>query len=134
MFEYRKRRRELEREIAKAEEQSVERVKVEKLDMLPLGVAQDRFLRDHCKMELEILESDHLANIAGKFGLDYEFEGAWYDPKMHGVQPRSYFTVAEKAQLRRMVGNARFSWWSKWAMLLATILSLLIASLALLKR
>jgi hypothetical protein len=134
MFEYRKTRRRLKQEIEKADQRSAEQAKDGNLEVLPLALSQNRYLRDHYKMELEILESDYLRDIATqRFGLDVSLEQAIYDPKMHGVEPRAYFQREERATLRRMISKARFDWWKKWAEVLIPILSLLVAIIAILK-
>jgi hypothetical protein len=134
MFEYRKNRRRLKQEIEKADQRSAEQAKDGNLEVLPLALSQNRYLRDHYKMELEILESDYLRDIATqRFGLDVSLEQAIYDPKMHGVEPRAYFQSEERATLRRMISKARFDWWKKWAEVLIPILSLLVAIIAILK-
>lgn len=134
MFEYRKNRRRLKQEIEKADQRSAEQAKDGNLEVLPLALSQNRYVRDHYKMELEILESDYLRDTATqKFGLDVSLEQAIYDPKMNGVEPRAYFQSEERATLRRMISKARFDWWKKWAEVLIPILSLLVAIIALLK-
>ena len=55
MFEYRKNRRRLKQEIEKADQRSAEQAKDGNLEVLPLAISQNRYLRDHYKMELEIL-------------------------------------------------------------------------------
>lgn len=134
MFEYQKSRRRLKQEIAKADQRSAEQAKDGNLEVLPLAISQNRFLRDHYKIELEILESDYLRDIAiRKFGLNVSLGQTIYDPKMRGVEPRPYYQSEERATLRRMISKARFDWWKKWAELLIPVLSLLVALIALLK-
>ncbi len=133
MFEYLKARRSLKREIEEAEKEFMRLAKNESLDLLTSGVDQNRFLRDHYKMELKILESNHLLDVATrKFGLDVSLGKVVYDPKMHGVEQRTYLEEPEK--LLRMISKARFEWWKKWIELLVPILSLLIAIIVLLKK
>jgi hypothetical protein len=90
--------------------------------------------RQQIQMELEVLEAKRLIKAASKYGLDGLPTQEIYNSNLKGVRPRPYFRPQPKAQLIKMISEARFNYWKRWTELLVPILSLLIAIIALLKK
>lgn len=133
MSSYRKSRRNFERMIAEIDKRSADRVKTDKRDMIGFALNNDDFERNHLKMEIKVLEAERLHDIATKYGISSFPPHEIYDPQMKDVKPRPIFSEQSKAQLHKMISEARFNWWKKWMELLVPILALVVAILALLK-
>jgi hypothetical protein len=133
MFDYQKNRRSLEKRIVEVDKRSANRVKLDNLDLIAYGIANDRFERDHFNMELKVLEAEHLHAKASRYGITSFPTEETYAPQMKDVKPRPYFSEQSKAELHKIISEARFNYWKKRAEFAVPIITLIVAVIAILK-
>ena len=134
MFRYLKRRFSLKRRITDINEDYLKHL-TGSIHFTDLDKAGQEFLaeRNHLLLELEIIDAERLIRKASRYGVDNLPPQEIYESKQKGIKPRRYFSPQAKAQLIKMVADARYKWWKRWVDLFVPILSLLVAALAFMK-
>jgi diketogulonate reductase-like aldo/keto reductase len=85
MFTYWKSHRSLNNRIVEIDKESAGRMKSDNVDLLALAIASDRYERQHLEMELKVLESERLREIASRYGISSFPNQEMYDPRMKDV-------------------------------------------------
>lgn len=140
MFDHRRKRRALAREVAKLDEEllpKVERAKLEYKHAAPGGdfsvvVESDyKWRRQRLEIELAVLEARRLFRLAKRYGAVGTPQQEIDDPAQTGDQSRRYFKPHNQEAFERMIADARFALWKKWIDLLSPVISIVIAIIAL---
>lgn len=129
MFETWKRRRKLERELAKLYDHYAPQLKAARTED-DYREAREPFDIDAADIvsELERLKTRKIRERAIKFGIDFPpFENS--EDNWDEIPYSSSRALTEKAQtkLAHQISVARFAYWKQWAELLVPILSLLVS-------
>jgi hypothetical protein len=114
MLEYWKQHRALKRRLAKINELYVLQQSNAISDDASLKIsAQHISEKTYLEMELEVLETERLLEVAAKYGIEATPPKGMHVQIMTGAKPRYYFEGPNKAKMYRMISDARYDWWKK---------------------
>lgn len=97
MFEYRRNRKALLRQITEADKEiqaqalTLKDQRPQDVSLFGMHIAQYKTRKHDLEMELEVLEARHLLNKAKRWGVEGSAPQELYDPNYVGLEPRPYF-------------------------------------------
>ena len=124
MFDYHKERRKLLRQIAAVDKQFVPRLANEGEDTLK----DYKSKRNASWLELQVLITGKLQRDMQRFGIVETFGPGW---KLDARGEQFYLSVEALARGKKLVSEARITWWQKWIALLTPPIAILISIIAL---
>lgn len=134
MFQYRRKRRELAQQLTELDREWLPRLKDQKTGELSLPIPSNYLLaRARIEVELERLETVRLMKKAARYGIKLgPFETLWTEDERFSAEERkSYLSQNGKAEVSKMINDARYIGAKKWVDLLSPVLTVLFALLAL---
>lgn len=133
MFDDWKKRRALKRELREIDKFYESNFRAAKTleDYLPVRSVYDAETGEILR-ELSVYETRKMRQRADKWGIDLPPFDSDDDWEKHSWTGHLSLTQAATAKVNRKIGEAKLTYWERWAKILVPILSLLVAILALL--
>ena len=133
MFQYRKKRRELARQLAELDREWLPRIKNYNSHELTLPIPSNYLLeRARIEVELERLDTAKLVTEAARYGIKLLPSESWtVDERFPAEAKKSYLSQNGKAELSQMIAEAQYNRAKKWVDLLSPVLTVLLSLLAL---